>query len=223
MQFFSKNSAFLRTNIFLYLPLCLILVGCDRKPANLTTAKEEVARYYDNGAFQEEVKAVVKRAIAYFDSRVCCNSESAVIFDIDDTLLWSYYEMKMIQFGFVPKIYHEWVLSSDLPPVPHVKLLYDFFVERGCKIIMITSRQADAREATVKNLSDLGFNTIDLLVLRQPDEMALTAQEFKSKRRAILENQGYKIIAAVGDQYSDLEGGYTCYKVKIPNYTYILY
>lgn len=216
MQFFFKNIVF-------YASLLIICAGCDRKPTNLTTSKESVVKYYDSGAFQEEVKAVVLRAINYFNSRVCCNSESAVIFDIDDTLLWSYYEMKAIQFGFVPKIYHEWVLASDLPPVPHVKLLYDFFVERGCKIIMITSRQADGREATIKNLKDCGFTTIDSLILREPSEMSLTAQEFKSKRREILENQGYKIIAAVGDQYSDLEGGYTCYKVKIPNYTYILY
>ncbi len=213
---------FLRKITILFLGL-FVLVGCDRKPKNLTLAKEEVERYYENGFFESDVKLVVDQAIEYFYPRVCCNPQSAVVFDIDDTLLWSYYDMKKIQFGFVPPLYHEWVMRAHSPVVPHVKRLYDFFVERGCKIILLTGRRNDEREATLRNLTAAGYKKVDLLITRNDDERKLTALEYKSKHRQELEEQGYNIVASVGDQYSDLEGGYTEYKVKIPNYTYLLY
>ena len=33
---------------------------------------------------------------------------------------------------------------------------------------------------------------------------------------------GYSIVATVGDQWSDFEGGHTGYKVKLPNYLYTI-
>ncbi len=208
---------------FSWLVIVIFLVGCERKPQNLTLAKEEVERYYENGHFESDVKLVVDQAIEYFYPRICCSAESAVVFDIDDTLLWSYYEMKKIQFGFVPKLFHEWILKATTPTVPHVKRLYDFFVERGCKIVLLTGRRFDERDATLKNLHAAGYKKIDLLITRAEDELKLTALEYKSKHRQELEEKGYNIIATIGDQHSDLEGSYAYYKVKIPNYTYLIY
>lgn len=216
MKMFLKKLALLGMGISL-------LTSCDRKPKNLTLAKEEIEHYYESGHFESDVKLVVDQAIEYFNPRVCCGPESAVIFDIDDTLLWSYYDMKHIQFGFVPPLYHEWVLRAHSPVVPHVKRLYDFFVTRGCQIILLTGRRYNEREATIANLDRAGYKKVDQLILRSDDELTLSAIEFKTKHRQMLEEQGYKVIATIGDQYSDLEGGYAEYKVKIPNYTYILY
>jgi acid phosphatase len=208
---------------FSWIIILVLLVGCERKPQNLSLAKDEVERYYEYGNFESDVKLAVDQAIEYFYPRVCCGAESAVVFDIDDTLLWSYHEMKKTQFGFIPKLFHEWILKAEAPVVPHVKRLYNFFVERGCQMILLTGRRFDERDATIQNLQRAGFNKIDLLITRGEDELKLTALEYKSKHRRELEEQGYTIIATIGDQYSDLEGGYAYYKVKIPNYTYLIY
>lgn len=200
----------------------LFLAGCERKPQNLTTAKEAVENYYEKGGFEKDVQNAVDQAINYFKNRVCCGTQSAVIFDIDDTLLWSYSDMKAIQFGYVPKLFHDWVIRADTPAVPYVKKLYDFFVSRGCSIILLTGRRFDEREATLKNLHAEGFKKIDLLITRAENELGLSALEYKSKHRKRLEQEGYTIIATIGDQYSDLKGGYAYYQVKIPNYTYIV-
>jgi len=37
-----------------------------------------------------------------------------------------------------------------------------------------------------------------------------------------LSEEGYRIIGCIGDQKSDLEGGYSGHKVKIPNYIYVI-
>lgn len=208
--------------IFLLLPVLILFSSCDRKPENLTMAKEKVEHYYEKGGFDSDIKRLIDKTISYFNSRICCGKGSAVVFDIDDTLLWSYYDMKKIQFGYVPKLFHEWVIKAESPAVPQMKRLYDFFVSRGCTIILLTGRRYNEREATLENLRKEGFTKVDLLITRGEDELTISALEYKSKHRKLLEQQGYQIIATIGDQYSDLEGGYANYQVKIPNYTYIV-
>jgi len=34
--------------------------------------------------------------------------------------------------------------------------------------------------------------------------------------------KGYEIIANIGDQWSDLVGGNSGYKIKLPNYLYLI-
>ena len=54
-------------------------------------------------------------------------------------------------------------------------------------------------------------------------EYNLTASDFKNARRTqFVEQLGYDIVGCVGDQFSDMAGPYTGFKVKIPNYIYWL-
>ena len=46
--------------------------------------------------------------------------------------------------------------------------------------------------------------------------------DYKSGARAAIEDQGYKILASVGDQYSDLAGGHEAVAFKLPNPFYFL-
>lgn len=203
--------------------LSLFLLNREHKLTNLTIAKERVIQYYDSGAFEREVRVVVDKAINHLKNHACEGKRPTVVFDVDDTLLWYYYKMKDISFGYVPDIFNQWLVSSIIPTVPHVKDLYDFCVERGYEIVFLTGHHGKEGPATIKHLKNLGFTKIDQFIMRGEHELTLSALEFKSNRRKLLEEQGCTIIAAVGDQESDLIGGYNCYKVKIPNYTYILY
>ncbi len=45
---------------------------------------------------------------------------------------------------------------------------------------------------------------------------------YKAGTRAYIESQGYDIVADFGDQYSDLNGGYTDRTFKMPNPNYYL-
>ena len=44
-----------------------------------------------------------------------------------------------------------------------------------------------------------------------------SAADFKAPHRAAIEKQGYKIILNIGDQPSDLAGGYSEKTVLLPN------
>lgn len=53
--------------------------------------------------------------------------------------------------------------------------------------------------------------------------LCVQAAEYKSARRtSFVVEENYNIVGCVGDQWSDLQGPYTGFKVKIPNYLYFL-
>ena len=74
----------------------------------------------------------------------------------------------------------------------------------------------------MKNLYEQGFRYWNSLVMFQEpcDYTSTKAIDFKSKVRKNFSNNGFHIIASIGDQYSDLKGGYTdmFFKIKNPGY-----
>jgi HAD superfamily, subfamily IIIB (Acid phosphatase) len=50
----------------------------------------------------------------------------------------------------------------------------------------------------------------------------MTTVQYKSGARRDIESQGYRIIANVGDQYSDLAGGHAQRAFKLANPFYFL-
>jgi len=205
--------------IFVFLMLCN---GCGRQRLiNLTIAKDRVERYHECGQYDKDLNKIVDRAIRHFRN-VSTYNNSTVIFDIDDTVLSDYADEKSISFGYIPKLSHEWILSADAPAIPQTKRLYDYLINRGFCIIFLTGRKYNEYDATIKNLNDQGFNRFDKLIVRQQDETKLTALEYKTARRKKLSQQGYKIVGNIGDQWSDLKGGYSGYIEKLPNFRYMI-
>lgn len=59
---------------------------------------------------------------------------------------------------------------------------------------------------------------------RLPDEENLTADEYKSKHRKRLEEEGYRIKSCLGDQWSDCSGESAGKRTfKLPNPMYYIY
>ncbi len=66
-----------------------------------------------------------------------------------------------------------------------------------------------------------GFTGSTELVLK-PLDFTGTTVDYKSGARAAIEAKGYKILASVGDQCSDLAGGHEAAAFKLPNPFYFL-
>ena len=94
------------------------------------------------------------------------------------------------------------------------------FLTKEFKIIFLTGRNSNEYDVTYKNLIQEGYTTFDTLITQSKDDQKLKPQEFKSKVRTELTNQGYEIIGTVGDQWTDLNGPYSGIQIKIPNYLY---
>jgi predicted secreted acid phosphatase len=86
-------------------------------------------------------------------------------------------------------------------------------------VIFLTGRAESQRPFTEQQLRNAGFLQWDQLILRAPGQTA-PAAVFKAAERRKLMEQGYTIVVNVGDQYSDLEGGYADSIFKLPNPMY---
>ena len=85
---------------FISLIFISIILGCNDKPKNLTTARNLVKEYYESGKFDEELSTIIKNAKEEFE-RVDIKENSVVIFDVDETALDNYELAKSMGFGYV--------------------------------------------------------------------------------------------------------------------------
>lgn len=167
--------------------------------------------------------SVIQNAALYAASLTPANN-SVWVFDIDETSLSGYTEMLSLGLGgYVAKLNKEWIMNATAPPINQTLGFYQGLISSGFKVIFLTGRTWDEHDATAQNLQFAGYNVFDTLLVRQPNEVNLTATVYKSNRRTILvEEEGYDVVGCIGDQWSDIHGPYTGYKVKLPNYIYWL-
>ncbi|MGE5353333.1 MAG: HAD family acid phosphatase [Acidobacteriota bacterium] len=206
-----------------FLVIAAIFAGCSSSPklVNLETAKNEVGLYYESGQYDKDVQEVVENAIKEFDD-VKVRDSSAVVFDVDETVLSNYSEIKSTGFGFVGDHWNKWILEGKAPAIAGVRNLYNYLLGRKFRIIFLTGRTRAQYEATYRNLKEVGYTTFDTLIVRSDSMLKAPAENFKSIERTVLTDMGYKIEGCVGDQWSDLKGAYTGIKIKLPNYLYLV-
>jgi predicted secreted acid phosphatase len=89
--------------------------------------------------------------------------------------------------------------------------------DRGVAIFFITGRHETQRTATERNLQSVGYTGYTELIMESRGAHYVSAADFKAPQRAQIEQQGYTIIANVGDQPSDLDGGFSEQTYLLPN------
>jgi len=217
----------MRINKFFYLLLILFLsISCNSsdpaiKIINLDAAKNAVQNYYESGLYDYECSKIIDDAIKHIN-KINTNEHSVVIFDIDETALSNYEHTKSIGFGYVVELWNNWIKEGKAKAIKETKRFYDFLISKNIRVIFISGRYEELREATIKNLIEQGYTKFDTVITRTKEEHDIPAAEFKAKKREELVKKGYEIIANIGDQWSDLVGGNSGYKIKLPNYLYLI-
>jgi hypothetical protein len=144
----------------------------------------------------------------------------AIVFDVDETALSNYSAIDADNFTFGPNSQAEAVdeIGKALEPT---LALYELAQKRGIATFFITGRRENTRLHTDSNLRREGFTDYTELVLK-PDASTTTTVDYKAGARKAIEDKGYRILASVGDQYSDLAGGHEAVAFKLPNPFYFL-
>jgi predicted secreted acid phosphatase len=144
----------------------------------------------------------------------------AIVFDVDETLLSNWTAIKADGFVYGPKSQAEATDEIGTAIRPSLDL-YNLAKAKGIDIFLITGRGEAVRDHTAHNLETQGFTGYKQLILK-PAGFSGTTVAYKSGARKAIEDQGYDILATVGDQYSDLAGGYADSAFKLPNPFYYL-
>jgi predicted secreted acid phosphatase len=143
----------------------------------------------------------------------------AIISDIDETLLDNrpHFRLHPVRNW---DVFDKWVQESKAPVL---KPTYEFLTwarQQGFSIFLITGRPESDRKPTILNLvrDQVSY---DGLYLRD-HHGGPPAEEYKTAVRQQIEKMGFKIVVNIGDQFSDLAGGYSLDCEKLPNKMYFI-
>jgi hypothetical protein len=144
----------------------------------------------------------------------------ALVLDIDETSLSNYNAIQLDNFTFGTNSQREAIDQTGVKIQPTLDL-FNLAKQNGVAVFFITGRRENTRAPTESNLRREGFDGWQQLFLK-PDASTETTVQYKSGARANIEQQGYRIVANVGDQYSDLAGGHEDIGFKLANPFYFL-
>jgi acid phosphatase len=216
------------------------------KAVNIDILKSQLLEYKEGkdgkpGNYEEDVSQVFARASAYVRQRVAEAKRSsddgkalAVVLDIDETSLSNWPNLKANNFGFIkggpcfeePNLscgFDEWILKGSAEAIPQaLGFFQDVIKTRSVAVFFITGRRHSQRSVTLSNLDSQGFRGFAGLKTRPDDDHDKSIVKFKSDQRKAIEADGYRIIASIGDQESDLAGGAAECRFKVPNPFYFI-
>jgi acid phosphatase len=196
-----------------------------KEPENLHTLKQAVIFYHDSGECDFDQEAVAQRTPDYLEMRInqgTNNQKLAVVFDIDETALSNYQHMLKLNFAMIPQLVVEDIEKAEDPAIEATLKLYEYAKEKGVAIFFVTGRHERIRDATQKNLKSAGYVEWDGLYLNPNDYRDRSVIPYKSSTRKRIQEEGYTIVVNIGDQFSDVAGGYAERVFKLPNPYYFI-
>jgi predicted secreted acid phosphatase len=221
------------TTLALVLALPCLAAACASTSASLSLpdTQQRIERYISSGEYEQEFGGVAARARAYIESRAPQVTKPAIVLDIDETSLsnWPAYRANgwaRITAGACDlergpcgiRAWQAMAMSKALAPTLELARRAETL---GVAVFFITGRPPELRDATERNLRQEGYRPTGVALLPEGATFA-SAADFKAPERRKIAEQGYTIILNMGDQESDLQGGYAERTFKLPNPVYFL-
>lgn len=199
-----------------------------QEPANLHEHITELVKYHDSGEYKQDLRTVVSEARKYLALRITENAQKgkkqklAIVLDIDETTLTNFPYMKVHSFGGTIKDFDNNILKHNLLPIKPMLELYNFAKQNKVAVFFVTGRKPYQRLATHLNLKNAGYSNWQKIYFKPQTYSQKSVIPYKSGIRRQIAAKGYTIVESIGDQHSDLKGGYAEKTFKLPNpYYYI--
>ena len=145
----------------------------------------------------------------------------AILFDVDETLLSNWPEIKQTKCMYDPASWNDWLNRASAEAIPASIKLLKLAQQQDYAIVLMTGRPERYRQATIDNLTAAGITGWNKLIMKKGDEKKLTPCKYKAKNRALME-KNYRIIMNIGDQLSDFCGSNNGIIIKLPNPFYTI-
>jgi predicted secreted acid phosphatase len=211
---------------------------------NIDKHKKQLRAYHQsdpasahNSAYEKDIKLVIDDALAYVMNEYDKVKRPAVVLDIDETSLTNWRNIDADDFGFIkdgectlrpqfPCGFNAWIEKGRADKIGPTLDLFNAVRSKRIAVFFVTGRHDSQRGVTIRNLKRAGFDNWAGLMTRPDDDHSKSIVPFKSGERAKIENEGkgehYTIIANIGDQQSDLDGGHAECTFKLPNPFYFI-
>lgn len=183
---------------------------------------DEIVEYRDSGEWDADITERIDAATDALTTRLDSGTATkpAIVLDVDDTSLSNYECLKDSRFRQSAR--QNCSRAGRLPAIPQTLELFRYARSRNVTVVFITGRRQRVRSLTDTNLREAGYDGSFKLYLRPNRERRGTHDGWKARTRRSLVRRGYSILVNVGDQRSDLTGGYAQRKFKLPNPMYVI-
>lgn len=198
---------------------------------DLFEAQRQVDEYIRHGRYDADVARVAADARAWLEKRAPTAVKPAIVLDIDETSLsnWPAYQVNgwsrvvrgPCDLTNGPCGLRAWQAMEQAPALAPTLALARRARELGVAVFFISGRPPNLQLATERNLRAQGY-TWTQVVLQPAGVKFASAVDFKAPERRKIAMQGYTIVLSMGDQDSDLAGGYAERTFKLPNPVYRL-
>lgn len=195
----------------------------------------QVEAYYTGAAIQDDradVALAAWRFVRDWTNERCGTTPATVracramvVFDVDETLLnsYSYSIAQDPQFTFNPTTWTAYVDTCGYAPIPQTRDLFNRIKGLGVRIALVSSGSRDTKAAMVECLNSKGIEGWDRYIMRGDKASDLSAGEYKALAREGLKQDGFTIVASIGDQVSDMSYGHLKRGFLMPNTMYYLH
>lgn len=196
----------------------------------------DIVSFRNTGGYTADIRGTVALGRRYLNrwlNRRCQRNatpaqvkrcRAMAVFDMDDTLesWYQYYSSPTVNW-VADQTAEEVVMEAcGNPAIPSTIALLQHALSRGVAVSVITGRRDTQRSFTATCLNKLGAGGYRNLIVRGPANYETTAAAFKAQARRKLERNGWRIAISVGDQVSDMSGGYVDAGFLLPNPMYFI-
>ena len=207
------------------------------QPLNLGEIKLQLLDYLCFGGYDRDIEKVLADARAHVEARADKVEKPALVLDIDETSLSNRPYFLANDFGAIrqgackldagksvpdePCGFDKWLAEHEAKAIDPTLKLFNLAKSKNVAVFFITGRHGNERPPTIANLKKVGYDGWTDLRMREPGDQT-EVRVFKTAERAKIAARGFTIIANVGDQQSDLDGGYAERTFRVPNPFYFL-
>jgi glycerophosphoryl diester phosphodiesterase len=186
-----------------------------------TPCPDVAVPYRRSGQWGRDISSLVRRAKRDLKRALGRRrpARPAVVLDVDDTSLSLYACLR--KRDFEPAAARGCAVAGGLPAVRQTRSFFRLARRRHVAVFFITGRPEPLRESTVANLRQAGYRGRWRLVMRPADDSHASLVPYKRGARRKIVRRGYRILANLGDQRSDLRGGYARHAYRLPNPMYV--
>ncbi|XP_057981727.1 uncharacterized protein At2g39920 isoform X2 [Malania oleifera] len=191
-------------------------LGVDDFPS---ICKDLTIPYIKEGQYLRDLNFSTLLAEDYFNSFMPLDDGlDVVLMDIDDLLPSNFHYNNQLLHQFSKFDCDDCVEKAKILRCTTILRLYVKLQASGWPLILLSRKPEKHRNATIEHLLSAGFGGWSSLIMRLDDEIQMNSSQYFSRRRAIMQEEGFRIAGTISSQMDALTGPCLGKRIfKLPN------